>query len=78
VETDEHYLFMVGTAQKKREHTWMLMTDEDGNELWAKTLEQNFESGANSVIISNLHPNSAVFMERSGRYFAGNGSSSGG
>lgn len=52
VETPDHNLLMVGTVKKKREHIWLLMTDEDGNEMWAKTLEQNYESGANSVIIS--------------------------
>ena len=50
IETSDGNLMLAGTVMQRRTHLWLLKMDTNGNEIWGKTYEDNFCSGANSCI----------------------------
>ncbi len=50
IETHDGELLIAGSVDKKKTHLWLLKMDTDGNRKWGKTYEDNYSSGANSII----------------------------
>ncbi len=50
IQDSEGRFVFAGKVVKKQTDTWVLVTDSKGNEIWGKTYEDSYISGANQII----------------------------